>query len=950
MTIDPFKDLKVKKSAAIVSIKMYFPRDFGTNEASSSQATGFVVNKEKGLILTNKHVVSEGPVKARAEFWKHEDIDLVPVYRDPVHDFGFFRFDPAKLKETELTEIELYPEGAVKGNKVLVVGNSAGEKLSFVESTLSQIDRLPPSSLDLNTFYITSSNTSVGGSSGGPHLDSHGRAVCMNAAETYGNIKLGLPLYRVKRALEFIEKGEKPPRGTLQVGFKYLTFENLKKSRDLSVEIVEKVQSAHKKAEGMLVVEKTLKDGPGAVAGLMNGDILLQCNNSYVQQYIQLADIFDTYVGNKINIRVLRENEEVELEAVIQDLSELENFRFVEVSNGIVHGMDYLLCMDYNISVKGVMISKPGYMFSKLPFYAIIKKIGTEEIENLDDFISMMQRLQNSKLVAVKYQPIEDPTRTVIETCSVDKLWFPFELATRDDDKGIWKYQSLNNDNKLTSMKTKMKTSKQSPGDTSDSTRRKSLGLNPSHLENELENSQYARCLVVVSIDMPYSLDSDEEPTKTILPGIILDKNLGIVLTGSTEIKHTIVDAAITFEGIKKISAKVLYIDPILNIVFLQYKVQDLKEDDEENLINPISLPLASSAPKAKDTLTYIGVYSRWQIYVQEVKVRGMKDSISHSYYGAHSCPDPPYESLILSKGSRDGIYLNKAKEIAAFCVETGETRTCTRTKIIFESIRGAILKDDFVAIPSTKRALPIAISYNTFESATYSFGLPNSWTKKLLKTITIFDRKLLRIGRRMVGQEAFDKLKENDVILALNGEPVTQIKTYFDLTLEKERVDLTILREGDVFDVSVQTYPFSTKGATHLIHFCGLTFQEIPDGVKYYSSEEVIESGGVFVASELPGSPAEAASLDDPEDNTTSSIVGKILFKIGIVEVSSLDQVIDAVRSYNNNEFIRLGAKHMKTGEVSFHDIKLDLEYWKTREMRLEENNNWSTTIRQGY
>ena len=51
-----------------------------------------------GLILTNRHVVTPGPVRAEALFKNQEEVELTAVYRDPVHDFGFFRYDPDKLR------------------------------------------------------------------------------------------------------------------------------------------------------------------------------------------------------------------------------------------------------------------------------------------------------------------------------------------------------------------------------------------------------------------------------------------------------------------------------------------------------------------------------------------------------------------------------------------------------------------------------------------------------------------------------------------------------------------------------------------------------------------------------------------------------------------------------------------------------------------------------------
>ena len=76
---------------SVVTIRVDAPRAFDTSWSMSSQATGFVVDAERGLILTNRHVVTSGPVVAEAVFLNHEEVELTAVYRDPVHDFGFFR-------------------------------------------------------------------------------------------------------------------------------------------------------------------------------------------------------------------------------------------------------------------------------------------------------------------------------------------------------------------------------------------------------------------------------------------------------------------------------------------------------------------------------------------------------------------------------------------------------------------------------------------------------------------------------------------------------------------------------------------------------------------------------------------------------------------------------------------------------------------------------------------
>ena len=51
-------------------------RAFDTEAAGSSSATGFIVDKKRGLILTNRHVVLPGPVVAEAIFQNREEVTV----------------------------------------------------------------------------------------------------------------------------------------------------------------------------------------------------------------------------------------------------------------------------------------------------------------------------------------------------------------------------------------------------------------------------------------------------------------------------------------------------------------------------------------------------------------------------------------------------------------------------------------------------------------------------------------------------------------------------------------------------------------------------------------------------------------------------------------------------------------------------------------------------------
>jgi hypothetical protein len=92
-------------ASGVVTIQIDSTRAFDTEWNTTAQATGFVIDAKRGLILTNRHVVTPGPVTAQAIFLNREEVQLYPVYRDPIHDFGIYRYDPAKL--------QIHPTGGI---------------------------------------------------------------------------------------------------------------------------------------------------------------------------------------------------------------------------------------------------------------------------------------------------------------------------------------------------------------------------------------------------------------------------------------------------------------------------------------------------------------------------------------------------------------------------------------------------------------------------------------------------------------------------------------------------------------------------------------------------------------------------------------------------------------------------------------------------------------------
>lgn len=79
---------------AIVTIHTATPFSFGNDLKWCSQGTGFVVDIDIGIIITNRYMVNEAPMHARAVFQSGAcQCPITPLYIDPLYDFAFCKFN-----------------------------------------------------------------------------------------------------------------------------------------------------------------------------------------------------------------------------------------------------------------------------------------------------------------------------------------------------------------------------------------------------------------------------------------------------------------------------------------------------------------------------------------------------------------------------------------------------------------------------------------------------------------------------------------------------------------------------------------------------------------------------------------------------------------------------------------------------------------------------------------
>ena len=205
-------DTVVNASVLIrTNLKHGFSED---GEASGRwRGSGFVINKQKGWIMTNGHVSASGPAELRVQFvddkTRHKASRL---FVDSRHDIAILRVDPAVIPE-EVTELYLDCEYTLKrGDRVVSVGHPTGHEFTLSLGVMSGTRTFGADTDLYSTDVIVES-----GSSGGPVVSMDSGFVLGVSTARYDDSDVGL-LTTARDACQIsrlMEVGIDPSRPTL---------------------------------------------------------------------------------------------------------------------------------------------------------------------------------------------------------------------------------------------------------------------------------------------------------------------------------------------------------------------------------------------------------------------------------------------------------------------------------------------------------------------------------------------------------------------------------------------------------------------------------------------------------------------------------------------------------------------------------------------------------------
>ena len=543
----------------VVSIRFCQTCAVDTDPALTSEATGFVVDAERGYILTNRHVVGSGPFWGYVIFDNHEEVDAYPVYRDPVHDFGILRFDPKAIKYMPVAALELRPDLAKVGAEIRVVGNDAGEKLSILSGVISRLDRNAPEYgegySDFNTNYIQAAAAASGGSSGSPVVNIDGFAVALQAGGRADGAATDyfLPVSRPKRALECLQKGLPITRGTIQCQWMIKPFDECRRL-GLTPQWEAMVRENFPKETGMLVAEIVLPEGPSDLK-LEEGDILLKVNDEILTQFVRLDDILDQSVDKTVKLLIQRGGENMEVEVKVGDLHAITPDRFVSVAGASFHDLSYQQARLYAVPVKGVFICEAtgSFKFEGTDSGWMVQSVDHKKTPDLKTFIEVMKGIPDKARVVVTYKHLRDLHTLNTSIIYIDRHWSSkMRMAVRNDATGLWDFSDIAD--ALPPIPPVRKSGQFIKLD------------NPSNPAT----AEVVKSFVRVACKMPVKLDGFPRNHKWGM-GVVLDAEKGLVIISRAVVPYDFCDISITIADSIIVDGKVVFMHPLQNYAIIKY-------------------------------------------------------------------------------------------------------------------------------------------------------------------------------------------------------------------------------------------------------------------------------------------------------------------------------------------------------------------------------------------
>lgn len=277
--------------------------------------SGFIISVD-GLIVTNKHVVSEMGANYQIITNNDKKYRVQKIYRDPLNDVAILKIEPSENSGVILKPVDLGDSSKLQvGQYVVAIGTALGEFRNTVTTgVVSGLGRGITAGSPFEGFaekldnVIQTSAAINPGNSGGPLFNSAGQVIGVNTAvsESGQNIGFAIPINVVKDSLNNFNQTGQFERAYLGVAYKMI-------SRDIAI--------LNDLPEGAYI-QSVIESSPADKAGILVQDIIISIDGQRIDADHQLSSIIGKKkVGDKIGISLYRDGKTMDIEVTLDSTS-----------------------------------------------------------------------------------------------------------------------------------------------------------------------------------------------------------------------------------------------------------------------------------------------------------------------------------------------------------------------------------------------------------------------------------------------------------------------------------------------------------------------------------------------------------------------------------------------------------------------------------------------------
>ena len=405
-----FIKVSQKGSPAVVSIlsekteqyiNPFFFDPFGNSDPFEPQerksqgiGSGVIIDKKKGHILTNNHVIDDAN-EIKVILFDKRELEAEILGTDPLSDLAVLKVDADDLEQATMGD----SDNLEIGEWVIAIGSPFGLHLNHtvtcgIVSAKGRSDVISRANFENFIQHDAAINP---GNSGGALFDLNGDLIGINTAiatdgfsKSNAGVGFAIPINQAKRVIEDLINGGQVLRGYLGVMIQDLD-EN--KAKVLGLE-------DKKGAFISMVVE----DGPADQGGLKEKDVIISLNSKPIENSNQLRNDVSTLRPGETAVFSLVRNELLQSISVVLGQRPDENSIGDSYKQKTKYDLLGLIIEDNdNEGVKIIDISSDGEAYSNnIRKNDIINEVNRIEIKNSEDYYNEIKKYSKGDVILLR--------------------------------------------------------------------------------------------------------------------------------------------------------------------------------------------------------------------------------------------------------------------------------------------------------------------------------------------------------------------------------------------------------------------------------------------------------------------------------------------------------------------------------------------------------------------